>query len=202
MQPVALLNLSGRYYGQNVTITWKFPQRAPDTVFIAPVNSQTKRVSVQEIQQIPLKNVTTGVSFKYIPVTIHDVTKCEFLVYMGQSGGGVPNFEYMINNPAFTVQVVIGRAHVYYWVDSKTVENGFVRHSLSLQSDFSIEDGILGYSFITDGHRYQALMPDAIGRGRHKFPPFYTLGHSHIEVGLIDGAVAEVSSERRKIFMF
>ena len=202
MQPVPVVDLGGRYVGGEVALTWSFPPGAPDTVYIIPVigTGAAKRANPNEMTERPLRNVSAGMRFAYQNRSAHDVTRCEFLVFLGPGGEALPNFASMINNPAFTINVTVGRAHVYYWIDTKSVEHGFDRHVLSLESSFSIEEGILGYSFSCGLQTYNVPFPNAIKRGKHKFMPFFTPQGSYIGVGIVDGANAEITSEVRKIF--
>lgn len=204
MHPVPVVDLVGRYVGGEVLLSWGFPSGAPDTVFVLPVvgAGSSKKAVPNEMTERPLREVSSGIRFVYQNRSAHDVTRCEFMVFLGPQGGQLPNFANMLDNPVFTVSVTVGRAHVYYWVDKKTVEFGFERHVLSLESDFSIEEGILGYSFLCGGRMFSVPFPDSIKRGKHKYPPFFTPQGSNIDVMVVDGANAEVTSELRKIYGF
>ena len=204
MHPVPVVDLAGRYVSGEVLLSWSFPPGAPDTVFILPVigSGSAKKAVTSEITERPLRTASSGIRFSYQHRSTHDVTRQEFLIFLGPQGEPLPNFENMFDNPAFTAVVTVGRAHVYYWIDKKTVEFGFERCTLSLESSFSIEKGILGYSFSCAGQMFSVPLPDSIKRGKHKFPPFFAPQGSYINVGVVDGANAEVTSESKKIYRF
>ena len=204
MHPVPVVELAGRYVGGEVLLSWGFPSGAPDTVFILPVvgTGSAKRAVTNEMTERPLRSAASGTRFTYQHRSTHDVTRCEFLVFLGPSGEPLPNFTNMFDNPAFTVNVTVGRARVFYWVETKAVELGFNRHVLSLESSFSIEKGILGYSFSCGNITFSVPFPESIKRGKHRFPPFFTPQMSYISVGVVDGANAEVTSELKKIYKF
>ena len=204
MHPVPVVDLAGRYVGGEVILSWTFPAGAPDTVFVLPVvgTGSAKRAITNEMTERPLRNVSSGMRFAFQNRSTHDVTRCEFLVFLGPQGEPLPDFVNMFDNPAFTVCVTVGRAHVYYWINTKAVDAGFERHTLSLESSFSIEKGILGYSFSCGLQTFTVPFPDSIKRGKHKFPPFFVPHGSYIGVVAVDGSNAEVTSEVKKIYQF
>ena len=98
----------------------------------------------------------------------------------------------MIENPAFTIGVTVGHATVHYCIKSKKVENGFEKHIITLKSAFSLDKGILGYSFTYAGQPFTAAFPGVIERGRRKYPPFFTRAGANVHVQVVNGESAEV----------
>ena len=199
---VPFVELGGKYAGGEVILTWKYPAGAPESVYVLPVYGQglARRVNIHEMTERHLRNTASGFRFKYQVRSTYDVTRCEFLAFLSQSGVAEPNTTALLKNPAFSVNVSVGRAHVYYWVDSKKVESGFEKHSISLESSYTIEKGILGYSFSTGLQAFNVPFPGAIKKGKITYPPFFTKTGSYVRVGLVDGANAEVTSEVKRIF--
>ena len=202
MSPIPMEKLTGRYTSGNVVLSWTYPTGAPNTVYIIPVIGvgPSKRADVGRMIPCPLKSVQTGYGFSYPSRSSYDVTRNEFLVFLGNSNEPLPNFVNMYDNPAFTVYVTVGRALVYYWIDTKAVEHSYNRHVLSLESQYSIEAGIVGYSFWHGQQLFSVPIPDSLKREKRKFPPFFTPHGSNISVVVVDGANADVAFESKKIF--
>lgn len=194
MQPVAFLNLTGKYVNGEVSLSWKYPPQSPDTVYILPVygTGLARRANTAEISEYMLRDVTTGTKFKHQVRSAHDVTRCEFLVFIGQSGEDLPAVERLLDNPAFAVTVTVGCATVYYDVKTSKAENDFVKHIITVKSSFRMEQGILGYSFTSGGRRFFAPFPGAIERGKRKYPPFYTRTGADVLVEVVNGTNADV----------
>jgi len=198
MPPIAMENLSAKFNNGEITLTWSFPSQAPDSVFVVPVlgAGAARRIITQETMQYALSNVVNGVRFRHNNRSPHDVSRCEYIVYLDPAGSPMPDFSRMMHNPAFFVTMTAGKAMVYFSVKTKKAEKGFERHTISLQSQFSIEQGIMGYTF-TLGHRpFSAVLPGAIISGKHKYPPFFTQEGSNINVGVIGGANPDVVAIR------
>ena len=204
MPPVALLDLSGRYTRGDVSLSWKFPPQAPDTVYICPIYGAdaARRANTAEMSELLLRDATSGTRFAPRLRSPHDVTLCEFLVFLGRRGEPLPNLEKLLDNPAYTVTVTVGAAVVYYQIKTQKAENGFEKHDITLQSAYSIEQGILGYSFMSGGRRYSAAFPGAIGRGKSKFPPFFTREGANVQVEVVSGANSDVSAVAKKLSGF
>ena len=202
MLPLPFKEIQGRYASGEVVLSWKYPSNAPESVYIMPVYGKglTRRVNINELSERPLKTVTSEYRFKFQSKSEYDVMRCEFLAFLGERGYIRPDIEYLLKNPDFSVNVSVGRAHVYYCVDTKKSDPGFEKHTISLDSGYSIEKGILGYSFSTGLQTFNAHFPDAIRKGKTTYPPFFTRAGSYIRVGLVDGTNAEVTSEARRIF--
>ena len=201
-EPVPFVELKGKYAGGEVFLSWKYPSGAPESVYVMPVYGQglARRVNVNEMTERNLRTTASGYRFKYQLRSTYDVTRCEFLAFLCHAGITTPNTGYLLKDPAFSVSVSVGRAHIYYWVDSKKVESGFERHTISVESGYSIEKGILGYSFSTGLQAFSVPFPEAIKKGKTIYPPFFTKSGSYVRVGVVEGANAEVTSEVKRIF--
>jgi hypothetical protein len=197
---VAFESLSARYSNGEISISWKFPPQAPDTVYILPIYSvgHTRRAGVAEMSEHLLRDVVSGTRFKYAVKSPCDVTRCEFLVFLGNSDESRPDFSKLIENPAFTVKTTVGHATVYYDIKSKKAENNFAKHIISLHSSYTLEEGILGYTFTTAGQRFSAPFPGAVKRGKRKYPPFFTKTGEDVTVEVVGDANADVAAIRRK----
>ncbi|MCL2577105.1 MAG: hypothetical protein FWE27_03535 [Defluviitaleaceae bacterium] len=204
MQPIALLNLSGKYVNGEVSLSWKYPPQSPDTVYVLPVcgTGATRRANTTEMSEHMLRDVTSGTKFKYQFRSPHGVMRCEFLVFLGNSGDDIPNMERLLDNPALTVTVTVGNAIVFYDVKTTKVENDFVKHIITLKSSCSMEQGILGYSFASCERRFSAPFPGAIERGKRKYPPFYTRVGSDVFVEVVNGTNADVQTIAKPISTF
>ena len=202
IDPIPFVELAGKYAGGEVSLSWKYPSGAPESVYVLPVygHGLARRVNVNEMTERNLRNASSGYRFAYKVRSTYDVTRCEFLAFLCSSGVSTPNTSALLKNPAFSVSVSVGRAHVYYWVDSKRIESGFERHSIAVESSYSIEKGILGYSFSTGLQAFNVPFPEAIKKGKIFFPSFFTKTGSYVRVGLVDGANAEVTSEVKRIY--
>jgi hypothetical protein len=200
VKSVALLDLSGRYVNGEVSLSWKFPPYAPEAIYIYPIygNGSERRVSVAGMSERLLRDAPAGVRFKHHVNSPRDVTRCEFLVFLGQSGERPPELESLMDDPGYTVTVTVGSATVFYWIKSKSVENGFEKHIISLRSDYSLEQGILGYSFASVGRRFATVFPGPIDRGKHRYPPFFTYAGANVLVEVVRGANTDVQAIARK----
>jgi len=196
---VPLIDLSGRFLNGEVALSWKHPPRAPDTVFIYPIygTGYSRRASVQEMSERLLRDASSGTRFRHQFRSPYDVTRCEFLVCLGSSDEMLPDPERLIDDPAFTVTVTVGSAMVYYNVKSQRMENGFEKHMLTLQSAYSLEPGILGYSFMVAGQRFSTAFPGPIDRGKRKYPPFFTPFDAGVRVEVVCGTNADVMAVLR-----
>ena len=202
MKPLPFTQLGGKYAAGEVVLSWKYPSHAPDSVYVIPVYGKgiTRRVNINELTERPLRSVSSEFRFRFQSRSEYDVMKCEFLAFLGERGCIKPDVEFLLKNPGFSVSVFVGRAHVYYWVDTKKSDAGFERHTISLDSGYSIEKGILGYSFSTGLQTFNAQFPESIKKGKTTYPPFFTKTGSYVKVGSVEGANAEVTSEVKRIF--
>lgn len=200
--PLPFSELRGKYAAGEVALSWKYPPCAPDSVYIIPVygTGPARRANVSELSERPLRSAAGGCRFKFQGRSVYDVMRCEFLAFLGESGYNNPDLDALLKEPRFSVSLSVGRAHVGYWVDTKKSDRGFERHVISLDSGYSIEKGILGYSFSTGLQTFSAPFPGAIAKGRTTYPPFFTRAGSYVRVGQVDGANAEVTSEVKRIF--
>ena len=201
MTPLPFEVLHGKYAGGDVVLTWKYPSGAPDSVYVIPVYGQgmSRRVNLGEMAERPLRNVASEFRFKFESKSLYDVTRCEFLAFLCESGINSPNVDYLLKNPAFSVRVPVGRAHIHYWVDSKKSDPGFEKHTILIESAYTIEKGILGYSYSINKRTFRTAFPDSINKGKIAFPPFFTKTGPNIKVEVVDGANAEVTSEVKRI---
>ncbi|MDR0272122.1 MAG: hypothetical protein LBI27_02240 [Clostridiales bacterium] len=189
---------------EEVSLSWKFPTNAPDTVYIAPIYTlgNSRKVNMPESSEHSLRNVPKGLSFRHNAKSSYDVTRREFLVYMMQSGSGIPDVDKMIDNPEFTVTVTVGSAAVFYDVKTVRAENDLFKHVITVKSQFSLEPGILGYSFNCAGRRFTAPFPGAINRGKHKYPPFFTQADADIAIQVANGTNADINAIYKKMSIF
>ncbi|MCL2386869.1 MAG: hypothetical protein FWC89_04870 [Defluviitaleaceae bacterium] len=203
-QPIALQNISGKYANGEVVISWKFPPHSPDTVYVVPVYGvgAGRRANAAEMQEYPLRDATSGTKFKHTVRSAFDVTRCEFLVFLGQGSADLPDLERLLDNPAFTVTVTVGYATIYYDVKTSKSENDFVKNIITLKSAFSLEEGILGYSFTSGGRRFSAPFPSVIERGKRKYPPFLTRANADIRVEVVNGTNADVQAVSKSLSSF
>jgi hypothetical protein len=194
MRPIALLDLAGRYAGGEVSLTWRFPPNASEAVFICPVygNGSERRVNIPGITERMLRDAPDGTRFRHQESSPYDVTRSEYLVFLGSSGEQPSDIENFLDEPGYTVIVTAGTATVFYRIKTQRVEGGLDKHLISLRSDYSIESGILGYSFSAVGRRFSAVLPGAISRGKHKYPPFYTYQNAGVTLEVVGGANADV----------
>ena len=201
MTPLPFETLHGKYAGGEVALSWKYPTGAPDSVYILPVHGQglSRRVNLGAMIERPLRNVASEFRFKFDSKSLYDVTRCEFLAFLCDSGLSSPDVDYLLKNPAFSIRLPVGRAHIFYWVDSKKSEAGFEKNTILIESAYTIEKGILGYSFSINKRTFKASFPDAIMKGKTVFPPFFTKTGPNIKVEVVDGTNAEVTSELRKM---
>jgi hypothetical protein len=149
-----------------------------------------------------LRDVPSGTRFKHQVKSVHDVVRCEFLVFLGQSGEALPELDRLINTPEYIVTVIVGSAKVFYEIKAKRVENGFEKHIVTIQSAYSMEQGILGYTFLYAGQRFSTAFPGEIVRGKRKYPPFYTCPAANVLVEVVGGSNSEVSTETKKLSRF
>jgi hypothetical protein len=194
VKPVSLLDLSGRYVNGEVSLSWRYPPGAPDTIYIYPIYgiSSERKVSISGMTQQLLRDAPFGYKFVHQVSNPRDVTRCEFLVFLGTGGETPKMLENMIDNPDYTVTVIVGSATVFYSIKTKKIENDFEKHIISLKSDYSMEPGILGYTFTSVGQQFTAAFPGTIERGKYKFPPFFTYVGAHVSVRVVGGTNADV----------
>jgi len=203
MQPVPVNDLSGKSMHDKVSLSWTCPRDAPEdanAVFICPIigTGLSRKVNENSVEERLLCNAATGAIVNNQAISRFDVSRCDFLVFLAQSGSPLPEFRSLIGNPKFTVSVTVGSATVYYRPKTVNVENGFAKHIITLKSGFSIEEGILGYTFFTAGRRFPAQFPGAIERGKRKYPPFLTRNEAtgadaDVQVEVVNGSKANVT---------
>jgi hypothetical protein len=200
--PVALLNLSGKYTWGKAALSWQLPnQDVPDTVYIYPISGTgaARRANAAYVRECPLHDAPSGLSFEPQAMSAHDVAQAEYLVFLGPSNEPSPNLEGLLSNPEFTVSVIVGSATVFYEIITKKTEEGFDKHIITLQSNFSIARGILGYSFQAGGQRFAAAFPGEIKRGKQKYPPFFTRTDANVRVEVVGGKNSDISTVEKRL---
>ena len=201
MSTMELLNISGRYSKGFVDFSWSLPNGALDTIYIYPIHrgGYKRFVKENDYQAHKLRDAKRGVRFKYNVRNEYDVMRSEFLVFLAAKEDRRPDLNELINDPKCTVSVPVGSAKVYYEIKSKKIESGFMRHTITVQSSNSLENGILGYSFWFGGKSFQVAFPGGIKQGKQKYPPFFTFEDHNVSVEVVVGKTSDVSTEEKKI---
>jgi len=200
--PVALLNLSGKYSWGKAALSWQLPnQDVPDTVYIYPISGigAARCVNAAYVREYPLHNAPSGLSFEPQSTSTYDVARAEYLVFLGQSDEPSPNLEDLLSKPEYIVSVIVGSATVFYELKTIKTVDGFDRHIITLQSNFSIAQGILGYSFHAGGQRFTAAFPGEIKRGKQKYPPFFTRADANVCVEVVGGKNSDVAIVKKRL---
>lgn len=201
MRPVALVNLKARYLDGEVIFSWTAPPTTPDTVYILPVISvgETRRINLADVKECKLRDYVTGIRFKFDAKSSDDVTRCEFLVFLLNSDTDIPAQERLLNNSDFCVSVTAGAGTIYYDIKSKNVGSGFVRHEITLKSDCRIAEGILGYTFSSDGVKFCIPFPGGIGIGKKKYPPFFTKSDGDVYLEIVNASNSDVQMIKKPL---
>ena len=85
------------------------------------------------------------------------------------------------SDPAFTTEVMLGRANVVYVAESTVAENAKIVR-LHIKSDSNIAEGVLGYRYRIDNCEIVNAFPKSIGRGKTSFPPILIPRECEIQV--------------------
>ena len=166
MFPVA--NLSGAYNAGAIQLKWTPPPGAPGRIYIHQIVGEGFRQIVSE----EFGKHANGISLPYAASDDDGIRQVSYLVFLGAMYDR-PDLNAIKSNPQCVVSVAVGRAEVKYSITEKELEAGFVRHSITVNSDSDIPSGALVYTFVQNDTRFYVPFPD-LEEGKNPDCVFYT----------------------------
>jgi len=208
MSIVTVKNIKGYYEDGKIYFSWRLPDDAPANLHIYRIfedDDKNRYISGKDIDRIERTLRISPFSEK-IPCQ-HDedtIAVYTYLFCLTKNGETVDDFDLnkLLYDPLYIKTIVAGEAELDFQVKSKFFEPNIYRHIITLQSNITIPEGLIEYSFTSEKQRFSVLFPDVIHAQKIKYEPFYTFEHknedANIVVESVEHAREHISIERKK----
>ena len=204
MTVIPLLDLRANYQSGQVRMTWKFPQNAPETVYIYSARRSGENVEFDMRTHISkdLRDCAGGLSFEYSGFSDSDVKQVTFCVFLADRNYNTPNMRVIRSQKECFINVIIGEAYISYDVRSKPCGGGLSEHRIWVRSLCEIDEGILGYAYNFNGREITVELPGKVSGGITEYPRFYLTDTVPPVITVVGGRNSDIAVENKKISFF